>query len=410
MNFFRWPISLQTIIAMILGVIGGWVLGPKGAEFGWVAKYIIEVIKAVATPLLFFAIFDAFVSIDLRGKGFLWLVFVCAINACCAITIALTISHVFKPGLYLPVESHLKTDTFFINTLGLNFHWNAIFKNHQTIKFFSGTTAAIILSVLSGLIFLTLKSILGLKFQPSHDFLKIFNQKVLQFLFKAIGYLVHLTPLAVFTAMVKVVGTQGFSAMKGLGAYLLACSGGIFLQVILVYQTWIRGVAKKSLTVFWKECREPMIYSFGVNSSLATLPITLNAMKRLKVSDGSARLSACIGTNFNNDGILLYEVVAVLFVSQAFGLHLGLAQQLLLTLICVVATIGVAGVPEAGMISLTLVLSSVGLPIEILPVLMTVDWILARLRSVNNVIGDITGGIAIDACLERSEPRQSLNS
>ena len=82
----------------------------------------------------------------------------------------------------------------------------------------------------------------------------------------------------------------------------------------------------------------------------------------------------------------------------------------MLTLICVVATIGVAGVPEAGMISLTLVLSSVGLPIEILPVLMTVDWILARLRSVNNVIGDITGGIAIDACLERSEPRQSLNS
>jgi DAACS family dicarboxylate/amino acid:cation (Na+ or H+) symporter len=285
----------------------------------------------------------------------------------------------------------------------MHFQWDKIGNKENAANFFSGTTAAIVISVVLGFLFILLRFLLGKRFSSTQQFLRKINPRILEFLYKVIGYLVHLTPLAVLTAMAKVVGVQGFGAMKGLAAYLIACGGGMFLQVFLVYQCWIKFFAKMSLKTFWRETKEPMIYSFGINSSLATLPTTLTALKRLKVSEGSARLAACIGTNLNNDGILLYEVVAVFFVAQAFGWHLALGQQILLALICVIATIGVAGVPEAGMISLALVLSSVGLPVEILPVLMTVDWVLARLRSVNNVIGDMTGAIAIDACLDKTK-------
>ena len=103
-----------------------------------------------------------------------------------------------------------------------------------------------------------------------------------------------------------------------------------------------------------------------------------------------------VGTNFNNDGIILYEGMAVLFVAQAHGLHLDLGQQLLAAGACLVAAMGVAGVPEAGFISLALVLNTVGLPVDILPLLLTVDWILGRARSVTNVLSDMVLSIMID--------------
>lgn len=397
MNILKWPIYAQTLLAMFLGVIVGITLGPKAALFGSIAKYIIEVIKALATPLLFLAIFDAFVSVNLKGRGFVWLLLVCAFNACCAIAIAFTISAVFKPGTYLQVDPELIKQMQASPIEKFHLEWGKMIPAKNLGRFFTGTTAAILSALSLGLGYLLSKYGLGSRFKPIEEFFKRWNPKLLNGLYRIIGWLVHLTPIAVFTAMAKVVGLQGFGAMKGLAAYLLVCSGGMFLQVVIVYQLWIKIAGKRSLKQFWQITWEPMVYSFGVNSSLATLPITLTALKRLKVSEASARLSACIGTNLNNDGILLYEVVAVLFLAQAFGWNLSLGQQFIVALICMIATIGVAGIPEAGMISLSLVLSSVGLPVEILPVLMTVDWVLARLRSVNNVIGDITGGIALDA-------------
>jgi DAACS family dicarboxylate/amino acid:cation (Na+ or H+) symporter len=96
-----------------------------------------------------------------------------------------------------------------------------------------------------------------------------------------------------------------------------------------------------------------------------------------------------VGTNFNNDGIILYEGMAVLFVAQASGIHVSFGEQLLIAGACLIAAMGVAGVPEAGFVSLALVLNTVKLPLELLPLLLTVDWIIARGRSVVNVLSDM---------------------
>jgi DAACS family dicarboxylate/amino acid:cation (Na+ or H+) symporter len=103
-----------------------------------------------------------------------------------------------------------------------------------------------------------------------------------------------------------------------------------------------------------------------------------------------------VGTNLNNDGIILYEAMAVLFVAQAHGLELSLMQQILAAISCLVAAMGIAGVPEAGFVSLSLVLATVGLPLELLPLLLTVDWIIARGRSVVNVLSDMMVSILLD--------------
>jgi DAACS family dicarboxylate/amino acid:cation (Na+ or H+) symporter len=163
-----------------------------------------------------------------------------------------------------------------------------------------------------------------------------------------------------------------------------------------VYPLWIR-FARLDVGAFYAAARRALVYAFGTNSSLATLPVTLEVLDELQVSKESSRLGACVGTNLNNDGIVLYEVMAVLFVAQAYGVQLTLGEQLTAAAMSLVAAVGVAGVPEAGVISLSLVLSAVGMPLEIVPLLLTVDWLVARMRSVVNVLSDMTVSIALDA-------------
>jgi Na+/H+-dicarboxylate symporter len=155
-------------------------------------------------------------------------------------------------------------------------------------------------------------------------------------------------------------------------------------------------VARMPLKRFWASVRHPVTYAAGASSSLATLPVTLRTLKSMGVSEESAVVSACIWTNLNNDGILLYEAMAALVVAQAFGIDLPLAQQLMIAATCVLASVGIAGVPEAGLISLSIVLASAKLPLGLLPLLLSVDWILGRCRAVTNVVGDVVGAVVLD--------------
>jgi DAACS family dicarboxylate/amino acid:cation (Na+ or H+) symporter len=177
----------------------------------------------------------------------------------------------------------------------------------------------------------------------------------------------------------------------------------MLLHVIVVYQTWLL-VLGRSLSTFWRAAREPLFYALGANSSLATLPVTLKALDRLGVSRGASALGACVGTNLNNDGIILYEGMALLFVAQASGIELSVADQVVAAAVCLVAAMGVAGVPEAGFISLAVVLNTMKLPIELLPLLLTVDWVIARARSATNVLSDMLLSIVVDAGRAPEDP------
>jgi Na+/H+-dicarboxylate symporter len=130
------------------------------------------------------------------------------------------------------------------------------------------------------------------------------------------------------------------------------------------------------------------------------VPITLRCLEKMGVSTASARLAACVGTNLNNDGITLYEAMAALFLAQAVGMNLALGQQVVVVLASIMAGAGVAGIPEAGLIVLPLVLGAAGLPEEIiviaLPLLLPVDWIVARARSGVNVMSDMLVAIFLD--------------
>ena len=146
-----------------------------------------------------------------------------------------------------------------------------------------------------------------------------------------------------------------------------------------------------------RDTRDALVMAFSTGSSTATMPVAYSCLKdRVGLREQSASMGSLVGANFNNDGTALYEAMSALFVSQMLGRHLSFAQQLLVVLTSIVASVGAAGIPEAGLVTMTLVFNAVGLPIEAIPMLLTVDWFLDRCRTAINVLGDINVSCLLD--------------
>ncbi len=393
------------LVGIAAGIVVGLLLGKENsAPLGNIGKFYITLIKAVAAPLLFFAILDAIITSDvkiLQAKRFLGVI---AVNTILATVIGMGLANLIQPGKHLVLNKEGLSDGGLLKQAEgkkadlLGFLDNLI---PDTIvePFTQGNILGVVfLSVLVGC---ALKS-----FQKENDpWVASWNQFIhggLRISERVITWLVALTPFAMFGVIAKSVGESGFQNFVGLSYYLGTGLLGLGIQTFIVYNLWLI-LKKQNLRQFWKEALTPCLNAFGVNSSLATLPLTLQALDNLKVSKASSRMAACIGTNLNNDGILLYEAMAVIIVTQSLGLNYDLSQQLGIAVLCILTAAGIAGVPEAGFISLAVILGTLGLPNEILVVLLSVDWILARARSVTNVVADMTTSIVIDERVARPQ-------
>jgi len=143
--------------------------------------------------------------------------------------------------------------------------------------------------------------------------------------------------------------------------------------------------------------RDALVMAFSTASSTATMPVTYACLReKVGLREQSASLGALVGANFNNDGTALYEAMAALFISQLIGIDLTLWQQLLVVLTSVAASVGAAGIPEAGIVTMTLVFTAVGLPVKYIPILLTIDWFLDRCRTAVNVMGDVNVSCLLD--------------
>lgn len=402
---FRFPFVARILAAMLLGGLIGWAFGPRVARLGDLGEVVINLIKALAGPLLFFAVVDAFLRTQVKARSAALMVAISLTNAFIAVVIGLTLSNLLRPGDHLAIPAVVgaisdvpplapgqirKLD--FVRELGSYLPKNVVqpFLENSVIMI-------VILAVFAGS---ALRVVKNERERAGESGIPVIEEGVAT-LFRAIevalGWVIAFVPLAVFGVVARTIGAERdlWETIKGLGAYIGVALLGLAIQ-ILVYQAWVVFVARKSLRWFWAGARDAIVYALGSSSSLATLPVTLKCLERMNISPQAARLAACVGTNLNNDGILLYEAMAVLFVAQVYGIPLSFGQQLVAALSCVIAGIGIAAVPDAGLISLSIVLATVGLPVEIVPLLLTVDWLLSRCRAVTNVSSDILVAVLLD--------------
>lgn len=394
------PLVIRLAAAIVLGALVGLALGPRAAVLGEIGTLAIKLLKALATPLVFFAVVDSFCRAQIPAKKGLLLLVICVVNAAVAGTIAIGLSGFLSPGSRTDIASleaaFATTSSSSHPPSGVKLDALGALKDlipesvpEPFVR--NNVLAVVVLAIIVGIALRTMRA------RGSGG--AIFT--LVEQGFELLGVLLHgvvaLVPFAVFGVVARVVGTTGFSIFLALGALVGTVTLGLALHVFGYYAFVILVVAGRSPAKFFRAAGTALGTAFGTGSSMATLPVTLRTLEKdLGVSRDSARLAACVGTNFNNDGIMLYEVVAALFVAQISGIHLDGGQKIQLAATSALAAAGIAGVPEAGLITLSLVLSSVGLPLASLPILLTVDWFLGRLRAMTNVTSDLLVATVLD--------------
>ncbi|HVR19859.1 MAG TPA: dicarboxylate/amino acid:cation symporter [Polyangiaceae bacterium] len=409
----RFPLYLQILLAIGLGLVVGPALGKQASGLGELGKVVIQLIKAAATPLLFFGIVHAILKTEIRGRAALRLFSWATLNATIAVVVGLVISNTLQPGRSLlgfhPATAEQQA-AYAAKKFDVVSTLTGFIPSNVVTPFAENIVISVVLLAL--LLGFGLRRARGEQLTAGSQAFRVIEDGVetlLRVTEVVLGWVIRLIPFAVFGVIARAVGEHGYAPLRGLAVYLAVGVGGLALHVLVTYQVWIVLFTRVPLRVFWREAKEPVLYAAGANSSLATLPVTLRALDRLGVPRSASTLGAMVGTNFNNDGIILYEGMAVLFVAQASGIHLTLGQQLLAAGMCLVAAMGVAGIPEAGFISLALVLNTAHLPLEILPLLLTVDWIIARGRSVTNVLSDMVLSMLIARGAQTSPPEPALS-
>ncbi|WP_437201332.1 dicarboxylate/amino acid:cation symporter [Planctomicrobium sp. SH664] len=437
--FFRLPLYIRVILGVIFGAILGFTFQQREILWGWtnadsgqVAGLYVQLLTALATPLVFFAIVDAFVrtSITRRQGGKMFVI--CVMNIIAAFAVGLTILNVWQPGKAwssqfqqveaaetpggIPVEGPEAKDGLEVPSLeagkDLSLSPLDLVRSHIPKSILQPFTenmvlAVAMLAICIGGAMRALKHAGDAEVQQSMAALDQVIVACFQIVLKLLLWLIEFAPIAICLAVSGVIGSTGWGVLQMAGVFLLSMCCGLAVHSLIYYPLSIWLFAGISPVQLFQKAGGAILTGFSLNSSLATSPLTLQALKHLGVSDSSSRLSACVGTNFNNDGVTLYEAMTALFVAQAMGMDMSIGQQITILLAALVGSMGIAGIPNSGLMILALVLKAAKLPesaIQIaIPLIYSIDFLIARIRSAVNVMGDLQVAILLDVGVKPNE-------
>ncbi|SDG66488.1 Na+/H+-dicarboxylate symporter [Planococcus glaciei] len=204
-----------------------------------------------------------------------------------------------------------------------------------------------------------------------------------------VGLVMKFAPYGTFGLIATAVGSQGFSAMKAMGSYMVVILAALFIHSVFTYGGTVAVLAKKNPIWFFKKFAPAMSVAFSTSSSNATLPVSMDvAQKELGVPKSISSFVQPLGATINMDGTAIMQGVATMFIAQAFGIELTLMELATVVLTAVLASVGTAGVPGVGLIMLAMVLGSVGLPVEGIGLIIGIDRLLDMTRTAVNITGD----------------------
>ncbi len=217
--------------------------------------------------------------------------------------------------------------------------------------------------------------------------------------------LMKVAPLGIFCLVAARFGEanaegQLMAELRSVGKYMTAVLGGLALHGLVTLPLILWFFTRRNPYRFIGQMSEALQTAFSTASSSATLPVTIEAaIDEAGVSPKSVKFVTPLGATINMDGTALYEAVAAIFIAQAFGIHLDLTGQVIVAVTATLAAIGAAGIPEAGLITMLIVLNAANLPVEGMALIISVDWLLDRFRTTINVLGDAMGAAVVERAL-----------
>ena len=391
-------LSSRILLGMVLGIILGLILNSLGGAdpdktpvISWFVNNVFDVVgqvfvislKLLVVPLVFFSLVCGSASMgeDVKmGQVALKTVSLYLMTTAIAVSLALTIANIIDPGVgintseaanYVAKEAPSFKDVFI-----------GIFPSNPFQAMVEG-------NMLQVIVFAILVGIAILQAGESGNKVLRGCQMISDVIMRMVSILMNLAPYGVFCLLAKLFTGQGFSAIVNLALYFGTIVFVLLLHASVVYTTIFTIFTRLNPVTLFKNMRPAMLFAFSTSSSNATMPITLNVAKnRVGAHNSIASFTVPLGATVNMDGTAIMQGIATVFIAQAYGLDLSMTEYFAVIATATLASIGTAGVPGVGLITLAMVLQQVGLPVEGIGLIIGVDRLLDMLRTVVNVSGD----------------------
>ena len=385
----------QILIAFALSVLYGLFFSEHVHLVSWMGDIFIKALKMIIIPLIFTSIISGIANVgsgdNLGRLGFKTIAYYLSTSTAALFT-GLVIVNIFKPGVGADlgfanqVEGLGVAKESFGSTL-----MNIVPDNLFVAMVENQMLSIIFFAILMGFFITKTK-------EKSQKILLGFFDSLFELIMKITLFVIRFTPYGIFGIVAKQIAENNDlgELFSRLGLFMLVVILALFIHAFIVLPIVLKTIGRVSPIKHFNAMRTPLITAFSTSSSNATLPLTMNAVKKNSgVSTKISSFTLPLGATVNMDGTALYELVAAMFIAQAYGIELTFTEQIIGVLTGLLASIGAAGIPMAGLVMISVVLSAMGLPLEGVGLILAVDRLLDMFRTTVNVWSDSCGAVII---------------
>ena len=401
----RLSLNSQIVIGCLIGLAGGfWLnaIGPSalrqdtlyGAKL--VGTLFLDLLRMVLVPLVFSSIVVGVANLRANQKMHrVWVTTLSffALSMALAIIIGFGAAHIFEPGKGLQLEMFAEsTKNYQARQMPLP-EYIAQFLHGMFHNPFKALAQGEILAVVVIALFLGVALVVG---GERYRNLRVLIQELQELCLLIVGWIMRLAPLGLAALLLQLVASQNSALLSSMLHFIAVVIGSTLFHGIIVLPLLLYLITRITPLRFFRGSREALVTAFATSSSAATLPITLRCTEQhLHVKKDIANFVVPLGATVNMDGTALYEAAAALFIARLAGIELDIASQMIIFFVAMLGAIGAPGIPSVGMLSMVLVLESVGLPTEAIAILLPIDRILDTVRTAVNVEGDMVGALIV---------------
>jgi Na+/H+-dicarboxylate symporter len=399
-------LNTQILLGAVLGILIGLALVSVGKDSAitqtslyaanLVGTFFIDLLKMVLIPLVFTSITVGVANLQAHKQIHrVWIstlsFFVFSMSV--AIVVGLMANAIFETGKGLHLEMFQNAMANFAAKQQTPSDFFTRFLHGLFMNPFAALAQGDVLAVLIFALFLGVALVIG---GERYKNILVLLQEFLELVMQMVRWIMMIAPFGIMALLIKLMVTQDIALLGTLGKFAAVVSGSLLFHGVVLLPLILYLVTGMTPWRFWRGAREALVTAFATSSSSATLPITLRCVEHnLHVRKEIAQFVIPLGATINMDGTALYEATAALFVANLVGIDLNLTQQLIVFFTAMFAAIGAPGIPSAGMVTMVMVLQSVGLPAEAIAILLPIDRLLDTLRTAANVEGDMIGSLVV---------------
>jgi len=391
------------LVGIVLGGICGWWFGPQMMAVDWIGEMFLNALKMLVIPLIVSSLIvgiSGLGDITKVGKtGVITLLYFMATTAF-SVVIGLGMVNLLQPGESVEMVSEMPEGVASKKAMGITDILQS-FVSPNLIK--SMLEMDILPIIIFALVFGGVLTTLGEKGKGVISFFDTVNEAIM----KMVHLVLYFAPIGIFALIASKLGAAGggdafWGELMKIGKFAATVLAALLFHALIVLPGILWFFTRRNPLKYLKGVSAALTTAFSTASSSATLPVTIEcAEENNGVSRRASLFVLPIGATVNMDGTAMYEAIAAIFIAQMIGMPLGFTEQIIIFVTATLAAIGAAGIPEAGLVTMVMVLQSVGLPLEGIGMLLSIDWFLDRCRTTINVWGDSIGAAVVDKLEEK---------